>query len=281
MAQDASLQAVIGWIQMATESKISQDDAATFAQRMLDSGFKQGAEVLDHHRRWPLHFAARNGWGGLAKALIDVKADLEGVNHASLTPLHMAASAGKEEASKVLIDAKANVEAATPQWGWRPLHLASTGAVAQALLDAGADVHAADRNGERPLHIAAYGSGKLEVAKALIGAGADLNVAGKTGERPLHRAAYGEGSLEVAKELIAARADIEAADEDGRRPLHIAAQRHVVGVVRALLDAKADPEATDWLGRTAASAIDCAADANEIKTLLAAPAELGDAATRG
>lgn len=74
--------------------------------------------------------------------------------------------------------------------GSTPLHCASWKghvAVVQALLQAGADLHAVNQNdhwGDTPLHAAAHGNQKA-VAEALIAAGADVSRLSAFGRTPL------------------------------------------------------------------------------------------------
>jgi ankyrin repeat protein len=59
----------------------------------------------------------------------------------------------------------------------------------------GADVHAADGDGDTPLHTAAY-NGHVEAMQALVELGADVHAADADGRTPLHAAAAG-GHVEV------------------------------------------------------------------------------------
>ncbi len=56
------------------------------------------------------------------------------------------------------------------------------------LLGSGADVKAADEDGEVPLHLAA-GQGHREIVTKLLNKGADVKVTNKSGSTPLHYAA--------------------------------------------------------------------------------------------
>ena len=75
------------------------------------------------------------------------------------------------------------------RWGGiTPLHEAAGenthAGVVTALVEAGVDPNAQDRDGVAPLHLAA-GHGSPAVVTALVAAGADLNVRGLSGKTPL------------------------------------------------------------------------------------------------
>jgi ankyrin repeat protein len=79
------------------------------------------------------------------------------------------------------VDADAGVKRCTP------LHMAArrgNGAVAQALLDCGANIEAHDSLGETPLR-RAVNCDKTEIASLLLSKGADLRSVGSKGMTPL------------------------------------------------------------------------------------------------
>jgi len=76
--------------------------------------------------------------------------------------------------------------------------------MAQLLIDLGAKVSAADRDGWTPLHRASH-EGHEAVARLLVGRGADVSAADKDGWTPLHRATQ-IGHMAVARLLRAREA---------------------------------------------------------------------------
>ena len=96
------------------------------------------------------------------------------------------------------------------------------------LLKAGADIHAADKNGVTALHHAVRFRSPIAV-KTLIEHGANVNqVCRKSGSTPLHRAVTTTGApstagkrqevLEIIRLLIAAGADPSISNKSGRKP---------------------------------------------------------------
>lgn len=86
------------------------------------------------------------------------------------------------------LDAGVNVNAVTTTNGAMPLHIAAGGVVnrevCKALIAAGANVEARDKNGNTPLHYAAY-CGNEDAAEVLLDAGADMNAVNDNGDTPL------------------------------------------------------------------------------------------------
>src|SRR5688572_1535182 len=96
------------------------------------------------------------------------------------------------------------------------------------LLKAGADIHAADKNGVTALHHAVRFRSPIAV-RTLIEHGANVNqVCRRSGSTPLHRAVTTTGApstagkreeaLEIIRLLIAAGADPSIANKSGRKP---------------------------------------------------------------
>lgn len=97
-----------------------------------------------------------------------------------------------------------------------------------ALLKAGADIHATDKNGATALHHAVRFRNPIAV-KTLIEHGADVNqVCRRSGSTPLHRAVTQTGApstagkrqevLEIVQLLLAAGADPSITNKSGRKP---------------------------------------------------------------
>jgi len=173
-----------------------------------------------------------------------------------------------------------------------PLHyavLARDPAVCKLLLERGADVDAADSDGNTPLHVAAR-SLRTEAAKQLLAARANPTLKNTRGEIAMNLAIYaGDNSRQAANDRLAlvramltagaspgaednagmralhfialkgrdellvltfTPADIAARDAAGRTPLHYAALGNHTTAINWLLDHAADIRAVDKLGET-------------------------------
>ena len=133
--------------------------------------------------------------------------------------LFEAAALGASHRVRELLSVDPGTVAGWSTDGFTALHLAAFfghEAVAEALLERGADVGAVARNPIRvqPLHSAAAG-GHTAVARLLLEHGADPNARQEGGFVPLHAAAQA-GNDELYELLLASGADQDAATDDGR-----------------------------------------------------------------
>jgi ankyrin repeat protein len=113
--------------------------------------------------------------------------------------------------------------------------------VIAGLIEMGARVNTASRNGYTPLVFAAIKDDTASI-KALLTAGADPNVVLASGAKPIIVAMQYRHTA-AALELLEGGADINARDRAGNTPLHLAAQFGNMNVVRALLAKHADVNA--------------------------------------
>ena len=95
--------------------------------------------------------------------------------------------------------------------------------IARLLLDSGANVKAAGRDGDTPLHNAVR-NGHADIAELLLEGGADVNAVDGAGNTPLHEAArYGRADMVVL--LLGAGADCDAQTRDRYTPITLALDR--------------------------------------------------------
>jgi len=144
---------------------------------------------------------------------------------------------------RTLLDARADVNAAQAD-GMTALHWAVYNDdvdTARLLVRSGANVNAANRYGVPPLSLACT-NGNADLVKLLLGAGADANASAQGGETVLMTAARA-GSLEAVKALLARGANPNARERLDQTALMWAAAEGHAAVVRALIDGGADVRA--------------------------------------
>ncbi len=137
-----------------------------------------------------LHGASAEGGVATVELLLELGADPDAADDRGRTPLHCAGNeCGRPEGANVvraLARAGAHVDAVDTGRRCAPLHMAArrgTVAIAEALLDCGADIEARDRLGDTPLR-RAVNCGKVEMAAFLASRGADVHSRGGRGLTP-------------------------------------------------------------------------------------------------
>lgn len=205
---------------------------------------KADVNALDDQFRTPLAYAARRGRVELADLLLARGADGSKPDKYGATPMDQAALFGHVKVVEKMIDAgvaddvfaatargnvtaikritAADPQAARKQVGKEkvsPLHLAGLvedPAVAQALLEGGADVDARDAERRTPLHVAIGLS--VSYVQALLKKGANVNAIDLQGRMPLH-GLVASASPDVVRLLLDSGAKLDARDKDGKTPL--------------------------------------------------------------
>jgi len=213
------------------------------AEELLRAGADVNAR--DESGRTPLFVAAAHRQSALAWFLIEHGATVN-ESAGNATPLHAAVESDALNTVRALVEAGADVNAAN---GDRvsPLHLAWGTITAALLLDHGAAVNARAADGASPLHSAAGNvATRLEVIHLLLARGADANARDRNGTTPLHRSYQAD----VAKPLLAAGAYPDARDARGNSPLHAAAAKNLAYTIEILVNAGADPNARNNRGET-------------------------------
>jgi len=211
------------------------------ASQLLDHGASLSA--CDAEKTSVLHLAALSGDMTLMHVLLKqrgIGSLIDMPNAKGSTPLHLAVKHGHRAAVDALIQASADVRAAD-HLGFSVLHYAvRQGDVDTVitLLHHGASVEAVAQGGVRPL-LSAARAGNLNVVRALIGAGADLGAADLRGGTALHQAAI-QGHAELIPLLIRQGAPREARAEAGFTPLHFAAARGHWPVIQRLIESDVD-----------------------------------------
>ncbi|KAI1389128.1 glycerophosphodiester phosphodiesterase GDE1 [Hypoxylon trugodes] len=152
--------AVIGGHPLTTKCLLQGDKGG--ATRKLVS--KSGAALA---------LATRSNFKDILRILINASIDINRQDETGESALHIAARFGRVECTKILLagsgDQKANLELTEKSFAWTPLHVSAVDghlAVAQLLVEAGAEVGKMDSFGWTPKEHAAL-RGHLKIAKLL------------------------------------------------------------------------------------------------------------------
>ncbi len=150
-----------------------------------------------------------------------------------------------------LLRANPELAKSTDAGGSTALHHAaafSTLAIVKQLIDAGSDIEAQNRFGQRPLH---WAFTDLDKTMLLIERGANVNGQANDGRTALYLAASQRNSEAVLVALLAKGANPNLATTNGRTPLMAAAAGGVVGMMQKLIDGKANVNAASGTGAVA------------------------------
>ncbi len=246
----------------------------------------------------PLHEAVEKGDAEMVKILVAAGADVEAEGFMSRTPLSLAAEEGAAEIMLILLgpgpeagtsaDGEDKEAASAPSIGSGALFTAIENgnvALVRLLVEAGADVNAAEGfGGNTPLHEAVE-QGDAEIVKILVAAGADVEAEGFMSRTPLSLAAE-EGATEIMLILLGPgpEAGMSADGEDkeaasvtpiGSEALFTAIENDDVEMVRLLVEAGADVNAAEGFGGNTPlhEAVE-KGDAEIVKILVAAGADV-------
>ena len=197
-----------------------------------------------------LHYAAFGGDAGLINYLVDKGAKLEPANSQE-TPLHLAAQNDRSEAVAALIKKGAPLET-RDDYSRTALILCARergqSASARILLNAGADINAADKYGDTALSLAAW-RGKLEVVDLLLDKGAGVPASGDRWKRLLSESAS-HGLTKLFRRLTEGDRDLKAGAGSTPALLHSAAQGGSAEIVDVLIKKGFDPAEPDMYGWT-------------------------------
>ena len=261
-------------------------------QVLIDAGARIEAK---YRLGWtPLFYACYKGNLIIVKMLVKAGASVHSTDYKKETCLTLAAGYGHTETVRYLVglpEVEVNEKARNKHTA---LHSAVSGGhpdVVQMFIAVGADIEARNKFGRSPLLVASS-KGKLSIVKLLVKAGAelcatdyrdtcltlaagyghtetvrylaslkdlDVNHAEHGDFTALHNAVYGvhwhrigvpEGYPDVVQVLIDAGADIEAKDDMGRSPLLHACCKGNLSIVKMLVEGGASVRATDYESET-------------------------------
>ena len=199
-----------------------------------------------------LHSAVREGRLETIDHLLAQGVSADARDALGSTPLFEAVVSGNVAVIKLLLRYRADVNASQPQ-NKTALAIAIRAGrsdLVKLLVAAGVDVTARQAGGRTELHLAAAQKGGEEITVILLVAHAPVDAVDDAGNTPLDAAVL-HGRRAATAVLLANHANprrVHAAD--GRGPLHEACVQGFAGLVTMLVQAGADPTATDRWGQT-------------------------------
>jgi len=208
-------------------------DAAAVAE-LLQANIDLALSQPEDRGPTPLHWAASHGHAEIAGVLLQGNNNWQVVTQQEdgKTPLHLAVMHGHADIARMMIDGRPPRMKPPMMLGMKDDNqrtallcaccVSDNASCAAVLLEHGADVDAADKNGVRSLHLAAMQGDTLLVQALLEGSKAadgvtykpELDAVDGQGRTPLLCAVM-EGHLEVVQALVASGCDVQAKDSQG------------------------------------------------------------------
>ena len=222
----------------------------------LQQALNKGADLhaVDGDGDGALHLAAYfNDSLRVFEFLLSKGLDPNTANKDGEAPLHIAVRGKRPLAViQILIDNKANVNLRDDN-GATPFLTSSVYSgdiqVPLVLLEAGADPHAVDVDGDGALHLAVwFNDSPLPMLSFLLSKGLDPNTVNKEGKTPLHIAVLNKKPFTVIQFLADNKANVNLRDEYGATPFLYSAVSLDARVPALLLEAGADLHTVDEQG---------------------------------
>jgi ankyrin repeat protein len=207
-----------------------------------------------------LMWALSERQSAVVEELIKGGADVQAGSKSGFTPLMFAAQQGDQDSARILLRAGAKPNDAQPKTGLTALMIASAMAQVKAvdvLLDKGADPNLADATGYTSLHRVVrdsdYGINLaakddiLTIVKSLLKHGANPNVRlSQDKEKAAEEIKNGNVAIEGKRTAVT----VDEIILQGATPLFLAAEVNNLDVIKALVDAGADPLIASERGTT-------------------------------
>lgn len=244
-------------------------------------------ELLKYHpnledRDGAMHYTALDhavGYGHLEVVQLLIQADTRDISPAEKAKQYPTGLAATPECLKLLLDAGARVDI---HEGYTPLHRAAQEgrvSVVAAMLNAGADIEAFDRQFGTPLCVAIKAK-QNAVVDLLLAHGASVDMREKMSTSPLHLlcSTGTRSQLEVA---LLRKPDLNQPNTFGATPLHNAAEAGQAEFIPLLLAAGANPHNAGGRFMQGKTPLFLAANAATVKALVAGGAQVNFKAPLG
>jgi len=210
---------------------------------------KNGADVEEEYiGRTPLWQATFDGNAEMVSLLAEAGADVNKRDALGQTPLFMASNVAVAQA---LVDHGAQIDIVDSQD--QPLLTTichRNPEVVQFLVESGADLELTDNRNKTTVLMVASSQGQIDLVTYLLSRDVEVNALSAHGETALAFAAS-HGDTEVAKLLIEHGADVNVVSPiSGRTALHTSAADGYLEFVQLLLENGADPNLRDVEGLT-------------------------------
>jgi ankyrin repeat protein len=200
----------------------------------------------------PLVEAARQGFLGIVKLLLEYDADIEGRDASGQSALFAASIYAKRTIDTIEYLLKHGADPETSDGaGNTPLLLSCIHPqpeLTQLMVDTGVDVNKRNNGGQTAIGLAVE-NGYKESFEILLDAGADIDI--DVERQPLITQIISKGWASALEKMLSSGADPDARRRDGMTPLMIAAAFQQREIVKTLLKYHADPYLTDNKGQTA------------------------------
>lgn len=217
---------------------VTSENSRPITKLLLDAGADPKIKSPEGHDL--LHIAVRDSKISIIKLLLNAGADVDVKNSSQLTPLQVAVRSKNLKMSKILVKAGANVNVAVMSTPLLDATKSDNLTLIRFLISAKADVNAKQADGKTPLHIAAYGSKKINVLEVLIKSGSDVNARDHDGNTPLMYA-IAQHNFDYTELLIKAGACLKVENAQKMTPLQMASCSINCDIMRYLLKVGADP----------------------------------------